>query len=179
MRTRRSPSPGTAGRSAILADITAATSGLRREDALEGDAEVERQVWLHVVVRLAAAGHRDRRIELRRGRPGENVVRRRRLVAVRAEARTPLSLTIATDVGDILLFARRYEEAAGECRGAIQMDPEFRQGHVELGRILKAQGDFEGAIREFLVSQRKDLLAAAYAMSGRREEALRLQAEIT
>lgn len=59
------------------------------------------------------------------------------------------------------------------------MDPEFRQGHVELGRILKAQGDFEGAIREFLVSQRKDLLAAAYAMSGRREEALRLQAEIT
>src|SRR5262249_2037194 len=91
----------------------------------------------------------------------------------------PLSLTIATDVGDILLFARRYEEAARECRRAIQMDPECRQGHVGLGRIVKAQGDFEGAIREFLVSQRKDLLAAAYAMSGRREEALRLQAEIT
>ena len=34
-------------------------SGPRREDALQGDAEVERQVGLHVVVRQAAAGERD------------------------------------------------------------------------------------------------------------------------
>ena len=45
-------------------------------------------------------------------------------------------------------------------------------------QILKAKGDFEGAIREFSFSERKDLLGSAYALSGRRGEARRLQAEI-
>src|SRR5262249_48937348 len=68
--------------------------GRRRDDALERDAEIDDQVGLSVVVSLAAADGRERaggerreiesrgRIELRRGGPGENVVRRRWLVAV-------------------------------------------------------------------------------------------------
>ena len=96
-----------------------------------------------------------------------------------ARAIDPFSPSIATDVGDILLYARRYDDAARECRKAIEMDPHFLQGHVELGQILKAKGDFEGAIREFALSERKDLLASAYALSGRRDEARRLLAEIS
>jgi tetratricopeptide (TPR) repeat protein len=97
----------------------------------------------------------------------------------RARTIDPLSLSIATDVGDILLYARRYDDAARECRKAIAMDPHFLQGHVELVQILKAKGDFEGAIEEFSFSERKDLLASAYALAGRRNEARRLLAEFS
>jgi DNA-binding winged helix-turn-helix (wHTH) protein/TolB-like protein len=92
-----------------------------------------------------------------------------------ARAIDPFSLSIATDVADILLYARRYDEAASACRKALNMDPNFLQAHVQLGQILKAKGDFAGAIREFSNGgEGGPLLAATYAFSGRRDEARRL-----
>ncbi len=96
-----------------------------------------------------------------------------------ARAIDPFSLSIATDVGDILLYARRYGDAVRESRKAIELDPHFIQAHISLGQILKAKGDFEGAIREFSFAGRKDLLASAYALSGRKEDARRLLGEFS
>ena len=55
----RRRSPGAGRRSAVVGGV-GTSSRPRREDALEGDVEVEGQVGLHVVVRLAAAGRRQR-----------------------------------------------------------------------------------------------------------------------
>src|SRR4051812_39381946 len=51
------------------------SSAARREDALQGNAEIQRQERLHVVVRLTAAGGRERRkIELVEARGRRSIV---------------------------------------------------------------------------------------------------------
>ena len=59
--------------------MNAISSVLRRENALQGDAEVDGQEWLHVVVRLAAADIRHRcRHSRRRGWSAAMINRRMR-----------------------------------------------------------------------------------------------------
>jgi serine/threonine-protein kinase len=57
-----------------------------------------------------------------------------------AERLEPLSAPIANDVGFVLYWGRRFEEALEQCRKAIALDPGFYRAYALLGRIYAAQG---------------------------------------
>jgi len=101
----------------------------------------------------------------------------------------PLSISIHTAVGDVLFYARRYEEAIGYYRKALEMDPEFQSGHSDLARALEFKGSVDDAIREYEAAIRlagrteaeadpSIGLANAYAVAGRRDDALRVLEEL-
>lgn len=100
----------------------------------------------------------------------------------KAQEVDPLSLIISADVADILLVSHRYEEAARQSRKTIDMDSNFPLAHYELGEALVQQRLFNESIDEFTKSivlsggntACKSNLANAYALSGRRKEALGL-----
>jgi TolB-like protein/DNA-binding winged helix-turn-helix (wHTH) protein/Flp pilus assembly protein TadD len=98
----------------------------------------------------------------------------------RAESLDPLSLIISADMADVLLIARRLDESIQQSRKTMEMDPRFAIAHYQLGQafvqkhmysegiaeLQKAIG-FSGGSRTF-----RSNLAYAYAISGRRSEAL-------
>jgi DNA-binding winged helix-turn-helix (wHTH) protein/Flp pilus assembly protein TadD len=77
----------------------------------------------------------------------------------RAADLDPLSPTVATAVGRVLHFARRYPEAAHQCRSVTETEPGFPGAHLDLGMALFALGAMDEAIAE---------LAKAYDLSGGR-----------
>ncbi|HEV2104744.1 MAG TPA: tetratricopeptide repeat protein, partial [Candidatus Eisenbacteria bacterium] len=70
--------------------------------------------------------------------------------AERALAEDPLSLIIHTAVGDVLFYARRYEESMAYYRRSLELDPAFGPGHTDLARSLEHVGRHEEALAEFL-----------------------------
>ncbi|HWZ86720.1 MAG TPA: tetratricopeptide repeat protein, partial [Thermoanaerobaculia bacterium] len=90
---------------------------------------------------------------------------------LKARALDPLSLSIATDVGDILYYAGRYAEAERAVRGALEMDEHFAQAHNVLGDVLLAGNDFQGALREYEKAGPPAAIALALAKTGRTQEA--------
>ena len=92
----------------------------------------------------------------------------------------PMNLAYATNVGLILYLKRDYAAAAQELNRVLELDPAADSARALLARVLLAQGDAEGAIREFQ-RQRRPVpggdgdLGRAYAHAGRVEDA---QAEI-
>ena len=83
----------------------------------------------------------------------------------------PLSLSIATDVGNILFLAGRYDEAEREVRKALDMDEHFAQAHLMLGLIRLQQGDISGAEREYSAGGWSGIGAIVEARVGHREKA--------
>ncbi|HET6271342.1 MAG TPA: protein kinase [Bacteroidota bacterium] len=61
----------------------------------------------------------------------------------------PLSLIITRDVGWMLYFARRYDEAIEYFQKALDFDPNFMRAHLILGQTYVHQGNLEKAIPEF------------------------------
>jgi len=61
----------------------------------------------------------------------------------------PLSLPVATSEGEILRYARRYDEAIEELRRAIDLEPSFKSTHVELARAYELKGMFREAAFEW------------------------------
>jgi tetratricopeptide (TPR) repeat protein len=111
------------------------------------------------------------------GRNGEGI-----LELKKAENLDPLSLIISADMADALCVARRYDEAVQKSRKILEMDPNFAVGHYELGQALVQKNFHDEAIVEF---QRAIALSGhsgafdsylgyAYAMSGRKEEAIKI-----
>jgi eukaryotic-like serine/threonine-protein kinase len=97
----------------------------------------------------------------------------------------PLSPLINSDTGKLLYFARRYDEAIAQLRNTIRMNPSFDQPHLWLGYTLVATGKFDGAVQEFKSvwklghdAWEMGLMAYAYGMAGRRDEARRLRESI-
>jgi adenylate cyclase len=97
----------------------------------------------------------------------------------------PLSLEINTDLGLSFLFARQYDQAIEQFRKVIEMDPNFIWTHFFMGWAHEQRGDYEEAVKEFQKTAQLDdsplILAAlghTYALSGRRDEALRVLAEM-
>jgi eukaryotic-like serine/threonine-protein kinase len=66
----------------------------------------------------------------------------------------PLSLIITRDVGWMLYFARRYDEADDYCRKALDLDSNFWRGHFMLGQSYLQQGRFEQALSELETASR-------------------------
>ncbi len=97
----------------------------------------------------------------------------------------PLSLIITRDVGWMLYFARRYSEADGFFRRALEFDPNFMRGHLILGQSLLQQKRFDEALKELETASRLSegttatcILGCGYAMAGRRSDADAILAEL-
>jgi DNA-binding winged helix-turn-helix (wHTH) protein/TolB-like protein/Flp pilus assembly protein TadD len=95
----------------------------------------------------------------------------------RAQELEPLQLGTSANIGMILYFSRRYDAAIEHLHRVLEMAPGMDHARSWLGRAYMRKGDYERAIREFRM--RKSLsvqsysdLAAAYALAGRRPEAL-------
>jgi DNA-binding winged helix-turn-helix (wHTH) protein/TolB-like protein/Flp pilus assembly protein TadD len=97
----------------------------------------------------------------------------------------PTSLIINTDVGHILYFAHRYDEAIAQYLKVLEMDPDFRVAHWRLGEAYERKGLYSKAIAELRESLERSndagaltWLGHAYAVSGQKDEALKIIAQL-
>jgi serine/threonine-protein kinase len=106
----------------------------------------------------------------------------------RARELEPLSVLMTTASGRVLYFAHQYDASIEEYRHALEMDSGFVSAHLGLGLALVQKGQPERAIAEYrtalaLPGGRQPvvsaLLAHAYAVSGRPDEARALLREIS
>ena len=108
--------------------------------------------------------------------------------AKRAQELDPLSVRLAADVGYQLYFARRYDEAIEQFKKKIAMDPNYPPTHARLGITYLQKGMYEEAILELEKARALDNSperpgrfawpAYAYAVSGQRDKAERMLAEL-
>jgi TolB-like protein/Tfp pilus assembly protein PilF len=98
-----------------------------------------------------------------------------------AEELDPLSPIIGTNLGDTLVFARRYDEAVAQYKRTLVHNPNFAYAHRALGRAYGSKGMFQEAIAETRMalelnktSSTKGYLGLWLARSGKRDEALAL-----
>ena len=108
-----------------------------------------------------------------------------------AEARTarsidPLNLIVNTGYGLHLFYARRYDEAIEAQERTLELDPSFVPALRSLGGALEQAGRLDEAIATFERAlalpgefSAKGLLAHTYAVSGRKDRARELLAELT
>jgi TolB-like protein/DNA-binding winged helix-turn-helix (wHTH) protein/Tfp pilus assembly protein PilF len=94
----------------------------------------------------------------------------------------PLSLIISADLADALCVAHRYDESMQQSQQTIEMDPHFAVAHYQLGQALEQKHNHDEAIAEFRRAIElsggnttfESNLANAYAVSGRKEEAMKI-----
>jgi TolB-like protein/DNA-binding winged helix-turn-helix (wHTH) protein/Tfp pilus assembly protein PilF len=100
----------------------------------------------------------------------------------KAESLDPLSLIIGADLADALCVAHLYDEAVQQSKKTLEMDPNFAVGRYELGQALVQKYMYDEAIAEFQraieISGHSGAfdsnLAHVYAVSGRKEEAIKI-----
>jgi len=98
----------------------------------------------------------------------------------RAQELDPLSLIINSELGTNYIMARQYDKAIEQLRKTIEMDPTFYYAHWNLGEAYELKGSFPEALAEYQTSKRLvddpnilGLMGHLYAVSGKREEALK------
>jgi len=115
------------------------------------------------------------------GRHGEAVAE-----LEKAENLDPLSLIIGADLAEELLIAHRYDEAIKQSRKTMNMDPFFALTHYVLGEVFVQTRGYNVAIAELQKGIELSPgstaftanLAYAYAVSGRRGEAVRILGDL-
>jgi TolB-like protein/Flp pilus assembly protein TadD len=103
----------------------------------------------------------------------------------RAVQLDPLSLVIIADLGWDYMMARHYDEAIAEYRKVLTMDSRFSNARWQLGQALQLKGQLQEAIAEYEKTTYESeyprmlaLLSTAYASIGKRDEALKLLAQL-
>jgi DNA-binding winged helix-turn-helix (wHTH) protein/TolB-like protein/Flp pilus assembly protein TadD len=104
----------------------------------------------------------------------------------KAQELDPISLVKLTGVAQVLLMARRYDEALEHCEKALEMDPNLGFAHWLLGLTYLYKDSYEPAIRALQQSiplsggspDESASLAHAYALAGKRTEALKILEEL-
>jgi TolB-like protein/DNA-binding winged helix-turn-helix (wHTH) protein/Tfp pilus assembly protein PilF len=104
----------------------------------------------------------------------------------KAQALDPLSLIIGADIADALCIAHAFDDAVQQSRKTLELDPHFAVGHYELGQALVQTHKIDEAIGEFLkaieISGHSAVfdsnLAYGYAVSGRRDEAIKIAGDL-
>ena len=94
----------------------------------------------------------------------------------------PLSLIINADLAELLLIGHFEDESVQQSRRTIELDPNFAFAHNQLGQAYLQKGMHDQAIAELEIAVQSSggsptctaNLARACAVSGRRNEALRL-----
>lgn len=104
----------------------------------------------------------------------------------RAVELDPLSLIINADLGATYVNARRADDAIDQLGRTLQLDPGFYYAHWNLGTALEFKGSLEAAIAEYQKAHELNddsyilgLLGHAYAISGRKNEALQILKQLT
>jgi TolB-like protein/DNA-binding winged helix-turn-helix (wHTH) protein/Flp pilus assembly protein TadD len=100
----------------------------------------------------------------------------------KAENLDPLSLIINADMAEELLIAHLYDDSIQQSRKTTEMDPNFAVAHYDLGQALVQKHMYSEAITELKIARKlsggspicTSNLAYAYAVSGRRSEALEI-----
>jgi serine/threonine-protein kinase len=103
----------------------------------------------------------------------------------RGEELDPLSPIIGTNLGDTLVFARRYDEAIAQYNRILVSNPNFGYAHQALGWAYGLKGMYPEAIAETrtAIEQRNGSSARGYlglwlARSGKRDETVQLLNEL-
>ena len=100
----------------------------------------------------------------------------------KAQSLDPLSLIISADLAEEFLIAHRYNDAVQQSHKTMDMDPHFAVAHYELGQALVQKHMYKEAIAELLKAIElsggsttcTSNLAHAYAVSGKRDEAVKI-----
>jgi serine/threonine protein kinase/Flp pilus assembly protein TadD len=110
-------------------------------------------------------------------------------IAASVEARNcdPLSPFLNTMVAWSFYYARRYDEAIGQCRKVLEMTANYFEAYIVLGLAYEQKLQSEAAVEAFekarALSQENPLvlgvLGACYARAGRTSEALSILAQLT
>jgi TolB-like protein/DNA-binding winged helix-turn-helix (wHTH) protein/Flp pilus assembly protein TadD len=104
----------------------------------------------------------------------------------KAESLDPLSPIIRSDVADALADSHLYQESVQQSRKVLALDPNFAIGHFQLAEALVQEHQYEEAIAELQQAIKLSghlasfdaNLAHAYALSGRRADALKIAKEM-
>jgi serine/threonine protein kinase/Tfp pilus assembly protein PilF len=105
------------------------------------------------------------------GRQAEAVAEMKRALEL-----DPLSLIINTNLGGVLVNARKYDEAIEQLKKTIELDPNFAPAHAYLSGVYVQKGMYQEAIAENHGD--KLGLASIYARLGKKSEALKLTQEL-
>ena len=97
----------------------------------------------------------------------------------------PTSVVINTSFGFRLFYARRYDEAGEQLHKTLEMETNYAQAHLWLGRVYKQQGKYKAALAELQTARQLENssetlgeLGHALAIAGRKNEALAALAEL-
>jgi tetratricopeptide (TPR) repeat protein len=102
----------------------------------------------------------------------------------RAQELDPLSLIIKTDVGHILYFAQRFDDAIAQYQRVLHMDANFAVAHWRLGEAYIEKGMHQEAVAELNEASRLGTegpvgwLGYAHASAGRKHAAQRAVIEL-
>ena len=106
-------------------------------------------------------------------------------VSKQAQEIDPLSMNINANVARAFYFSKKYDEAIAECKKAIDMDKSFGVAYVTLGLAYEQKRMYPEAIEAFqkmlLIFDRIPWVASlghAYAISGKRADALKIIEEL-
>ncbi len=98
-----------------------------------------------------------------------------------AQGLDPLSLIINANLGWCLYLGGRYDEAADQLNKTLQLDPNFVAAHEYLGQTYLEKGRSDDAIAQLQTATQlsreaslKAELANAYAVAGKRDQALKI-----
>jgi TolB-like protein/DNA-binding winged helix-turn-helix (wHTH) protein/Flp pilus assembly protein TadD len=104
----------------------------------------------------------------------------------KAESLDPVSLIISAVIADVLCVAHLFDEAVAQSKRTLEMDRNFAVGHYELGQALVQKHMYDEAIAEFRRAIElsghsgafDSSLAHVLAVSGRKEEAIKILQEL-
>ncbi len=129
----------------------------------------------------ATAHHRYAYYLAMSGKKEEGVAEMRRAVEI-----DPQSPILNTDLGQMLCFSHDYARAILQLQKTVQMDPGFGMAHFRLGEAYLLSGLIDQGLAEFRDSDEingqrlsRVHLARAYALSGKKMEAIREMRAIT
>ncbi len=98
----------------------------------------------------------------------------------------PVSLFTSLTAGWISYYGRQYDRALQQCRGVLEVDPNWSGAHECLGDVYTAKGDFPQAIAEGKQAAtdsgddpvRLASLGRTYALAGRQADARKILARL-
>jgi TolB-like protein/Tfp pilus assembly protein PilF len=105
--------------------------------------------------------------------------------AKKAQELDPLATEINDYLGACLYYARLYDDAAAQLRYTNELSPNYWVSRLNLAKVYQQQGRLEEALAEVQRAAQIDsvsdiiaMLARAYALAGKRREALQMLEEM-
>jgi TolB-like protein/Flp pilus assembly protein TadD len=159
------------------ANLAIATARLTGQDPVGAGEAYRRAIELnpnHAIARLRFANFQRYGLRLE---PALKQVRK-------AQELDPTSPIINSALAGYLMQARLYDEAIKYAQRALELDPGVMNGRLFLGEAYVQKGMYDAAIEQYKMMKEEErplamqAMAYAYAVSGRRQEAQKLLAEI-